>query len=311
MLLNCYYYAPHNHTLLSDHIRRDLGRMAELGTDIVSFCIQESQLDNWHWKRADNMITLAHAAGLKAHLVPNRWAGVFAGWLDGFGRFQIEHPEYMVKIDRENWEKACCLSHPGVMQYLKDNLQKMLDTFAVDGIIWDEPHSYFCHCPACRAAGIDSEIKAQQTFAARLDELSSFAKKRSPELEISCFVQPHDDLLLQALLNTQTIDYLGSDGHVRSEDHTMHRMKTTIFEAYQKYAPLLREAGKKSFFLLEAQRHRDEDLPNYLDNLERAFTLPMDQLMYYYSAHEMSLANEERFNNATWEMIRRLKRKSK
>jgi len=309
MLLNCYYYAPHNHTLLADHIRRDLARMAELGSDIVSFCVQESQLDNWHWKRVDNMITLAHQAGLKAHIVPNRWAGVFAGWLDGFGRFQIEHPEYMAKIDHENWEKACCLSRPEVMQYLRNHLQKMLETFDTDGIIWDEPHSYFCHCSACKAAGIDSEIKAHQLFAARLDELGKFARQCRSDLTISCFVQPHDDLLLQALIPTQTIDYLGSDGHVRSSNHTMHRMKTTIFEAHQKYAPLLRKAGKKSFFLPEAQRHRDEDLQNYLDNLYDAFTLPMDQLMYYYSAHEMSPTNEDKFNAATWKMVRSLKGK--
>jgi hypothetical protein len=29
--------------------------------------------------------------------------------------------------------------------------------------------------------------------------------------------------------------------------------------------------------------------------------------MFYYSAHEMSLANEARFNEATWAMVRRLR----
>jgi hypothetical protein len=81
-------------------------------------------------------------------------------------------------------------------------------------------------------------------------------------------------------------------------------MKGTIFEAYGKFEPRLRQAGKKSFFLLEAQRHRDEDLDNYLANVDEAFSLPMDHLMYYYSAHEMSPKNEQSFNKATWAALR-------
>jgi hypothetical protein len=51
---------------------------------------------------------------------------------------------------------------------------------------------------------------------------------------------------------------------------------------------LIKKAGKKTMFLLEGQRHRDEDLENYLENLDKALALPMDHLMFYYSAHEMS-----------------------
>ena len=221
------------------------------------------------------------------------------------GLWLTQHPRCQLPED----PMIACLESEEYRDWSRNFTGKLIRTFEIDGIIWDEPHSYFCHCPACKDDGIDSEIKAHQLFAARLDELGKFAKQCRPDLTISCFVQPHDDLLLQALIPMQTIDYLGADGHVRSSNHIMHRMKTTIFEAHQKYAPLLREAGKKSFFLLEAQRHRDEDLQNYLDNLNDAFTLSMDQLMYYYSAHEMSPANENKFNAATWKMVRSLKRK--
>ena len=84
-------------------------------------------------------------------------------------------------------------------------------------------------------------------------------------------------------------------------------MKGTIFEAHAKFYPQIKRAGKQAFFLLEAQRHRDEDLDNYLKNVNRAFSLPMDQLMYYYSAHEMPTENEQVFNEATWNAVARLK----
>ena len=58
--------------------------------------------------------------------------------------------------------------------------------------------------------------------------------------------------------------------------------------------------------LLEAQRHRDEDLDDYLSNVERAFSLPMGHLMFHYSAHEMSSKNERVFNQATWAAVERV-----
>ena len=73
---------------------------------------------------------------------------------------------------------------------------------------------------------------------------------------------------------------------------------------------MLTAANKQTLFLLEAQRHRDEDLDAYLAVLDQACALPMDQMMFYYSAHEMSPDLEDCFNRATWEAVARVKRKS-
>ncbi len=134
-------------------------------------------------------------------------------------------------------------------------------------------------------------------------------RRQEPGREVvtSVFIQPQNDVLLDTLLETKNIDYIGSDGHLRSPDHWMHRMKGTIFEVYDRIAPKIKASGKQTFFLIEGQRHRDEDLDNYLENLDRAFSLPMDQLMYYFSAHEMSLENEEIFNQATWDAVKKAK----
>jgi len=61
MIINCYYYAPHNHTLLDEHLGSDLARIADLGTDTVSVCVQESQLTNWHQQRLRNVVDQIHA----------------------------------------------------------------------------------------------------------------------------------------------------------------------------------------------------------------------------------------------------------
>lgn len=304
MLINCYYYAPHNHSLLTEHVIYDLDRMKEIGTDIVSVCVQESQLTNWHWKHLDNLIRLAHERDLKVHAVPNRWAGITAGWIDGFSAFSMKSTGLMVENEEGkaviSGEMVSCINKPGVAEYLHENLNLMLNKFEFDGLIWDEPHAEFCHCEFCRRKGIDSFEKAQDDFSSFIDRLSLEAKKLKKDFTCSVFVQPHHAELLRALLKTKHIDYIGSDGHLRSPDHKMHRMKTTIFEAYDRYAPLLKASGKKSFFLIEGQRHRDEDLENYLENLPKAFSLPMDQLMYHYTANEMSPECDKIMTEATW-----------
>ncbi len=311
MLINCYYYAPHNHTLLAEHLDADLERMAGLGTDVVSLCVQESQLTDWHQRRLRNAVDRIHAHGMKAHAVPNRWAGLVAGWLDGFGRFPLENPDTLVRerdgTPRVQGAMVSCVNNPKVVEYIHASLTQMFELFDFDGLIWDEPHSGVCFCKYCtdlNPAPTDDWYHGR--FACFIDRASRHAKSLRQDAVVSLFVQPHKGALLRALLNTEHVDYLGSDGHVRSAGHEMHCMKRTFFEAYDEFAPLLAAAGKKSFFLFEAQRHRDEDLQDYLENIDKAFDSPMDHLMYYFSAHEMSSANEQRFNEATWTCVRRV-----
>jgi hypothetical protein len=316
-MINCYYYAPHNHTFLSHYIREDFARMRELGTDVVSFCIQEDQLTNWHQKRIHNLLEMAHDAGLAVHAVPNRWAGLVAGWLDGFGRFTLDHYDTIIRgkngktltTSDGNGEMVSCTQNPKVRSHMEKSITTMMTKYEFDGVIWDEPHSSVCYCEYClREAGGEPTHTWQEAQTARfLDEMSACVLSLRPETIISAFVMPHMEGLLRALLLTENIHYLGSDGHVRSNDHVMHRMKDTIFEAHKKFAPLIHAAGKKTFFLLEAQRHRDEDLADYCVNIDKAFALPMDHLMYYYSAHEMSVSNEQVFNEVTWNALRKRK----
>jgi hypothetical protein len=287
MLLNCYYYAPHNHSLLVRHLVADLKHMRELGADIVSVCVQEDQLWNWHQKRLHNFVDLAHEAGLKVHAVPNRWCGLVAGWLDGHSDWTLAHPETFLRGADET--AVSDPQHPAVRAHYERHVELLLRNFSFDGIIWDEPRS------------------SKPALTLFLDEMSAYAKSIKPDVVISLFAEAGRLDTVNHLALTKHMDFLGADGHVRRNRHQMHRMKNTIFTTHETFEPILRQAGKKTMFLLEAQRHRDEDLEEYLAVMDQAFSLPMDQLMFYYSAHEMSPQHEERFNEATWAAVRRLK----
>lgn len=286
MLLNCYYYAPHNHSLLTRHLRADLEHMRELGADAVSICVQEDQLHNWHQRRLRNVIALGHEVGLQVHAVPNRWCGLVAGWLDGHSDWVLTHPE--TRWARADEVGVCDPTHPAVRARMTESVTRLVEGFGFDGLIWDEPKSSL---PA---------------LTRLLDELSGLAKSINPALVVSLFAEAGRLDTVNHLALTQHLDFVGADGHVRPNGHQMHRMKNTIFTTHATFHPILTRAGKRTMFLLEAQRHRDEDLDAYLAVVEQAFALPMDQLMFYYSAHEMSAAQEDRFNAATWAAVRRI-----
>ncbi|MCG8527557.1 MAG: hypothetical protein MI748_14345 [Opitutales bacterium] len=64
--------------------------------------------------------------------------------------------------------------------------------------------------------------------------MSDFLKNIRPDVVISMFVDAPKLDLAEIFAKTKPIEYLRSDGYVRSIDHQMHRMKTTIFEAHAK-----------------------------------------------------------------------------
>jgi hypothetical protein len=277
-LINCYYYNPHNHSLLDQHLEWDMAKIAELGCDIVSVCVHEWDLTLWPQQRLHNVVDSAHRHGLKIHAVPNWWGGILAGWLPG---------ECGPK-----WEEDTTPGKQLVRAYFEKTLTVMLDAFEFDGVIWDEPRP--------------PEDHAQ--VALFLDDMSAFIKSINPEMVISLFGASDWLDFAPHLVPMKHMDYLGVDGHVRANDYQMHRMKPTIFQAHEAFYPVLNAAGKKTMFLLEGQRHRDEDLENYLENLDKALALPMDHLMFYYSAHEMSPEKAQRMTDVTWEKITEISR---
>ena len=295
MLLNCYYFGPQYHTLLKRHLDFDLEQMASMGTDAVSFCMEEpyaddSQLMLHYHTKVKHIIDRIHRHGMKVNAVPCRWGRILAGWIDGVSLWTLRNTDTLVnRGDPEvSTDLVCDPNHPKVQEHFRKNLRELVTRFAFDGVVWDEPRP-----PAADVAHF-------------LDDLSAYAKSLRPELTISLFAEAGTLAFADDLATTQHIDYLGADGHLRSNDHQMARMKNTIFTTHAHFTPILRNAGKKTIFLLEGQRHRDENLDNYLANVERAFSLPMDQLMYYYCAHEMNPENGHKMTEATWEQVKRI-----
>ena len=104
------------------------------------------------------------------------------------------------------------ISRDEVRAEFMKNIKIMLFDFGFDGIIWDEPRPQ-----------LDEIIHF-------LDEMSEYAKSIKPNVVISMFSMASGLHLAPVLAKTKHIEYLGSDGHVRSEDHQMHVMKKYYLE---------------------------------------------------------------------------------
>lgn len=325
MWINSYYYAPHAHSMRRSQIEEDLEIMKGIGTDIVSLCVHDWQMWNWMQPRINRFVALARSYGFKVHLVPNRWGGLFAGWLDGFDEFMLANPDILIQDRngqpfRSREDDSCfsgriaafgCTQHPKLQAYFLERLlPRLCDAMEFDGIVWDEPHSHVCYCPHCRALAPEGEPTSAWQFA----QTAKFINRCSEAIRdgsgrkvtMSLFVQPGQTPLLRELVRQPALDYVGSDGFVRSpERHVQGWKKQDLFTYYDEIDPIMRAAGKKTFYLLEAQNHRDADLEDYLISIDRACRLPMDQLMYYFAAHEMSDPdNERKFNEATWQAVK-------
>lgn len=209
MLINCYYYAPHAHSLLIEHQEEDLERMAELGTDIVSFSVRDDELFNWNQQRIINFINLAHKHNLKVHVIPSSFGELTAGWIVGPSSWLLNNPDVWMKPTVVRADPA----NKKWNRYAKSVLKYLVVDLKVDGIIWDEPR------PSRR----------RDVFSF-LDNMSAYCKVLDPDIKISIFAEAGCLHLADWFCEMQYIDYFGADGHLRSNDHKMHRMKNTILK---------------------------------------------------------------------------------
>ena len=150
------------------------------------------------------------------HAVPNRWAGLTAGWLDGFNHFHVLHADRLLRTPggalAEPGELTLDVRDPAVREHCLRNVATLFEDFALDGLIWDEPHApALGDATDATAEGVDPY---QEAVAGFLDELSAEALRVRPGLDVSLFIQPGQEALIRRLLRAEHIAYVGSDGHV-------------------------------------------------------------------------------------------------
>jgi hypothetical protein len=290
--LTAYYFMGQDLCVVRRHLRADLEWMAEAGTDAVAVGIHEFQLDYGGQQQLDILFDEARRVGLAVHAIPSRWAGLVAGWPPAAGMFAATHPDtWILGTDGRPLRRTfcagplCSIYADETRAFFLDAVDRLLATYPVSGIIWDEikvlheedhsPHALAAHGGPARGA---AHRRAVVDFFAAANRR---ARERRPDIALSCFVYAHmSDEILEACAAMDGLDSFGIDGHCWPDDQP--RAKTLVGNL-DRAAAACRRYGRGLLALVETQlqpktgwsRRTLEHLPVLLER-------PLNDLLYYY-----------------------------
>lgn len=300
--LTAYYFMGQDLCIVRRHIREDMEWMRDAGTDSVAIGIHEFQLAGDSMMALDMIFEEADRVGMTVHAIPSRWAGLVAGWPTAAGAFSASHPDaWMIGPDGDPvFSKVCSghicsIYHPATKQFFLDTIDKMLDTYPVDGIIWDELKVLNSedHTPAAiEELGEPSKGEAQRRKTVGFfGEATRHAKAKKSNLVVSCFVYAQlSDEIFKVCATIDDLDYFGIDGRCFPEsEHTCAKVLPGNIE---RAASACADAGTGVMALVETQHASEAEIDKTLKHLPAFLDGPVDHLMYYY--HGVSLDDMDR-----------------
>jgi len=291
MPLTAYYFMGQDLCTVRRHIRDDVNWMADAGTDSVAIGIHEFQLDYGNQQQLDILFDEVVRAGLTVHAIPSRWAGVVAGWPPAAGMFAATHPDSWMKNADGSLVSSvvcggpiCSIYDPATSDFFLDAIDRMLNLYPVQGIIWDEikvleseDHSAHAKRELGEPAKGGTQLKHTVDFFSRA---SRFARDKKPELTISCFVFAHlPDAILTACAAIDELDFFGIDGKCFPSDVPEAK---TLFGNFERVVTACRTHDVGTLALIETQNLEARQLEATVEYLPQFLKKPVDHLLYYY-----------------------------
>lgn len=217
--------------LAPDRIRESLRRMRDAGAGAVIVNVYEQDLLRWK-KDMPRFFDLAAEQGLRRYISYGRHGGVFSGGLLVPSLFAYLHPETLVVPEGggrgsggeadvamgQFFERICCVNHPAFRRYMEEQTKEMLERFAPDGLLFDEPKGLGlpCACPHCLGRRSPGEGAAEANLRFQVDFirfLSDLAKSLRRDLTTMLVVGHHDDVHLGAFAAVPNLDVLGIEAY--------------------------------------------------------------------------------------------------
>lgn len=290
--LTAYYFMGQDLCLVRRHLREDLAWMADAGTDAVAVGFHEFQLDYDNQQQLDILFDEARRANLGVQAIPSRWGGLVAGWPPAAGMFAATHPTtWILDAGGKPLQRTfcagpvCSIYAPETREFFLDAVDRLLSTYPVSGIIWDEikvlheedhsPHAIAALGGPARGAPHRQAVIDFFTAANRR------ARQRRPDILLSCFVYAHmSNEILQVTASMGDLDNFGLDGHCWPDDRP--RAKTLIGNL-DRAAAACRMHGRRLLALVETQLPAGPGwAQRTLDHLPALLAQPLDELLYYY-----------------------------
>lgn len=291
--LSAYYFMGQDLCMVRAHTRADMAWLRTHAFDAVCVGVHEEQ---YRQPLGLQMIVEeAHAAGIQVIAIPSRWCGLIAGWPVLAGHFAASRPDvWMRNADGSPLIKnfcgpLCSVHHPDVRAHMVACVERMLATWDLDGIMWDELKTLHetDHSPAALAAcGGPSSGPAQ--VRASLDVFAACnraARAIKPGLRICSFLYAYlDDAIIAPWAATEGFDDVGLDGKLGWTDD--YRMKApwdkTLLTHAPRFIAAARANRRRSFALIETQDFDAMKAATTLRRLPELLALDFNHLSVYY-----------------------------
>jgi hypothetical protein len=288
MLLSAYMLSYGNWTVIPSHWEKVFAEMKELGFDAVDLSFSESE-KRYSMRAIEGQIEAAHRQGLKVFLIPSRIAGRLAGAPSMCGYFLAENHH----LQLPEYPMLGCVDSPELLKWSEDFIRDMVNSFDIDGIIWDEPKGadvISTHLDTLkRYHGETGCEQARQSLIDYITNLTNVAKKIRPDLSFTIFNMPVTSKeFTAASARIPGIDYAGFDG--------VCCLQSFFKEAPRKSKATIRETWERTkaetngvcgtFALIENILTPKEQIEEYTKELKLTLeNVQPDHLACYYYGH--------------------------
>lgn len=316
--LGAYYFGAGYFTLVPQNIRHDLDEIKAWGTDLICIGITENDV-SYNKGNIDFIVKEAHLRKMKVFAVPSWVAGITAGQPLEPALFPYHFPQTAAldkkgkPIIRKAHGLLCSFYHPEVKQHFKELTGKMLDTWPLDGIVWDEPKSTYWQdfSPLALQNNPDSSFtRYLEDFVEFLSDVNGHLKTKKPALEICLFDEAcRPRAVADALAKVKGLDYFGTDGKpvlLHQTTITDNRSTKIMGEYGEYFLKAARTQKVKTLALIENQELTREEVSVMEKAVPALVKMDIDLMLYYY--YGFYDEDQERKMQVTKDMIRQYKK---
>jgi hypothetical protein len=298
------YFHPLFH---ADTVKRDFEQIRATGATSIVYAVHEQE--DQHWPRdLERGLKLAQEAGLKVMLSLGCYGNLFAGSSYMPSWYTFHHPEACVKDRHGRFHNISCHNHESFRSWLFHEIEYLLSSYPVNGILLDEPRcpDVTCFCSVCRALCpdiTDLQHFQRRSFTEFLGALFSTVKRVNSNAKTAIVLLPQDLNLLDELVTIPQLDTLGCHlfWQLLNEDIAMvETWGRAVVEA-------ARQHDKRSQLWLQ-NFHQDEEGEQMLEQscTKLLSTEPDEMACYYYWRNNI---NPEQVWQTTRTLLRRIPRR--
>jgi hypothetical protein len=204
------YFHPLLHP---DSIKRDFEQIRATGASNIVYTIHEQEDERWP-RDLERGLLQAQDVGLKAHISLGRHGNLFAGPALMPSWYTFRHPHSRVLDRHGRYHEISCFNHQPFRRWLFDEIERLLRSYPINGIVFDEPRGLevSCFCSVCRA--LCPDVADLVRFRRRsmiefLGELCACVKRVDANIKTTAVLLPLDLSLVEDLSTVPALDTIG------------------------------------------------------------------------------------------------------